>query len=426
MKYIIWGAGRRGKWAIQFLGEEKVLAFIDGNSDRIGQNFCGKKIISWETAQKIYKDYIVIISSLEGSEEIQVYLESEHFYRFFKLDDLPMNLPCDERDEFSVVLSYDKQKKYGFLETNLFSIYLYEKMRETGTVVNIALQNGIYPDLEQLLKENIRFSAIEKVITESDEIIISNEDKQSVGQVKYVMAEDFVMENMLPTRKELLKFKNVHSGKRCFIVATGPSLRVEDLDKLHQNGDICISMNRIFNIFDRTQWRPDYYMVGDTEMIEDMSKEIADLKLQHKFVANEPKSYWNNHAREDSIPYKILLRGFIEKMPYFSECIESGISHGATVTYLCIHLAVYLGFAEIYLLGVDFNYTKNVYDPQNHFEGCDTPQNRIRLNTVYPERTLLAYQAANKYCKEHEIKICNATRGGKLEEFERVNFDSLF
>ena len=132
MKYIIWGAGRRGKWAIQFLGEEKVLAFIDGNSDRIGQNFCGKKIISWETAQKIYKDYIVIISSLEGSEEIQVYLESEHFYRFFKLDDLPMNLPCDERDEFSVVLSYDKQKKYGFLETNLFSIYLYEKMRETA------------------------------------------------------------------------------------------------------------------------------------------------------------------------------------------------------------------------------------------------------------------------------------------------------
>ena len=85
-----------------------------------------------------------------------------------------------------------------------------------------------------------------------------------------------------------------------------------------------------------------------------------------------------------------------------------------------------MGFAEIFLLGVDFNYTKNVYDHQNHFEGCDTPQNRIRLNTVYPERTLLAYQAANKYCKEHEIKICNATRGGKLEEFERVNFDSLF
>ena len=85
-----------------------------------------------------------------------------------------------------------------------------------------------------------------------------------------------------------------------------------------------------------------------------------------------------------------------------------------------------MGFSEIYLLGVDFNYTKNVYDPKNHFEGCDTPQNRIRLNTVYPERTLLAYQTANKFCKEHSIKICNATRGGKLEVFERVEFDSLF
>ena len=50
MKYIIWGAGRRGKWAIQFLGEENVLAFIDGNEKRIGQDFCCKKIISLKTA----------------------------------------------------------------------------------------------------------------------------------------------------------------------------------------------------------------------------------------------------------------------------------------------------------------------------------------------------------------------------------------
>lgn len=38
----------------------------------------------------------------------------------------------------------------------------------------------------------------------------------------------------------------------------------------------------------------------------------------------------------------------------------------------------------------------------------------------------LAYKAARKYADAHGIKIYNATRGGKLEVFERVDFDSLF
>ena len=101
---------------------------------------------------------------------------------------------------------------------------------------------------------------------------------------KSITADDFTIKNLLPVKQELLKFKDIHKGKRCFIVATGPSLRVQDLDKLHENGEICISMNRIFNIFDKTQWRPDYYMIGDMEMIEDLSEQIADLKLPYKLL----------------------------------------------------------------------------------------------------------------------------------------------
>ena len=36
------------------------------------------------------------------------------------------------------------------------------------------------------------------------------------------------------------------------------------------------------------------------------------------------------------------------------------------------------------------------------------------------------YMCAKEYAERHEIKIYNATRGGKLEVFERVDFDSLF
>ncbi len=33
--------------------------------------------------------------------------------------------------------------------------------------------------------------------------------------------------------------------------------------------------------------------------------------------------------------------------------------------------------------------------------------------------------AAKNYADSHGIKILNATRGGKLEVFERVNFDEI-
>jgi len=38
----------------------------------------------------------------------------------------------------------------------------------------------------------------------------------------------------------------------------------------------------------------------------------------------------------------------------------------------------------------------------------------------------MAFEKAKEYADGHGIKIYNATRGGKLEVFERVNFDDLF
>ena len=36
------------------------------------------------------------------------------------------------------------------------------------------------------------------------------------------------------------------------------------------------------------------------------------------------------------------------------------------------------------------------------------------------------YECANRFAQEHGVKIYNATRGGYLEVFERINFESVF
>lgn len=424
MRYVIWGAGKRGKWVMHFLGEENVMAFVDSYK---ADCYLGKPIITFEKVKEEYKDCLLIITPLEGSALIERQLIAADFHAYMKLDDCPMAVPCDEQERFSFELSYDKSMCYGLVGVNIFSLWLYDNMKKSDTNVHIQITQELDQEIRCLVQKEINFIDEEQLREVSDLIIVSDGSLNgSEHGTKYISADEFIMKNLSYSSKEILKYQGIHKGERCFIVATGPSLTPNDLDVLHRENEICISMNRIFHIFDRTDWRPNYYMVGDREMIEDMSDEIAQLQLGCKFVSTVPEKYWRNLKSSGSIPYRMLLRGFRDQIPAFCPHIEKGMYHGTTVTYLCMQLAVYMGFKEIYLLGVDFNYTSNVYDPQNHFEGCDTPQNQIRLNPIYPERTLLAYQSAKNYCEQHGIKMCNATRGGKLEIFDRVDFDTLF
>ena len=93
-----------------------------------------------------------------------------------------------------------------------------------------------------------------------------------------------------------------------------------------------------------------------------------------------------------------------------------------------------MGFKEIYLLGIDHNFAiqrkRNgeiiTNDIQNHFSAeYDSSKNRHFIEMDIDLATS-AYECARVYAEKNNIKIKNATRGGNLEVFERVDFDSLF
>lgn len=95
-----------------------------------------------------------------------------------------------------------------------------------------------------------------------------------------------------------------------------------------------------------------------------------------------------------------------------------------------------MGFEEIYLLGVDHSYRVTIdidgnvvtdLKQQDYF--CDGYDNDIRDVVIHDMgNNTRAYIDAKKYCESTNgrVKIFNATRGGKLEVFQRVDFDSLF
>ena len=59
-------------------------------------------------------------------------------------------------------------------------------------------------------------------------------------------------------REKIRTFNNLHQNQRCFIVANGPSLAKTDLQLLED--EITFGLNRIYLYFDKTSFRPSYYL----------------------------------------------------------------------------------------------------------------------------------------------------------------------
>lgn len=228
----------------------------------------------------------------------------------------------------------------------------------------------------------------------------------------------------------LSSLKNIHLNHRCFIIGNGPSLTTNDLNYL--KNEITFAFNRIYYVFDRTEWRPTYYFSEDDKTIFKSKDEINNLRIEKKFFpVNFPRDY-NIHFEDSN--YYIFKFGDRNIEPKFSVDIVRGIYWGNTVAYTAIQMAVYMGIKEIFLLGIDHNFSKMMNDKgeivldksvKDYFtEEYNADKDDLYIPNV--EVSTRAFAAAKKYADKNNLKIYNATRGGKLEIFERVDFDNLF
>lgn len=236
--------------------------------------------------------------------------------------------------------------------------------------------------------------------------------------------------------KRLIAFKNKHRGERVFIIGNGPSLNKCDLSLL--GNEYSFGVNSIFL---KDGFMPTYYVVEDTFVAEDRHKEIHALRGTTKFFGNylrycipeSPETVWMN-VRADY--------GNYPNFPNFSKNAARELWVGGTVIYLCLQLAYFMGFSEVDLIGIDHSYTiptdaeisnvretgadilSNSGDP-NHFHP-DYFGKGYRWHDPKVDRMERAYVRALQAFGADGRIIRNATVGGKLEVFERVNYKDLF
>lgn len=229
------------------------------------------------------------------------------------------------------------------------------------------------------------------------------------------------------------ELKNKFEGKDCYIIGNGPSLKIKDLEMLR--GKYTFAANRIYTLFDKTNWRPTFYTCVDPEAYKLFGPELMNMEAEYVFLDVTAKKYVGNEKKENLYYIyqysEFTLNRWDSTNPFINEDVSKFVSLGMTVTFVAMQLAIYMGFKRIYLLGVDHNYAKQVSragvvtedkSKATYGEGIiDTG-----IGIQYTDTTTEAYEKAQQYCQTHDVKIYNATRGGKLEIFPRVSLEDSF
>jgi hypothetical protein len=237
-------------------------------------------------------------------------------------------------------------------------------------------------------------------------------------------------------QRRLAQLKDRHLGQRCFIIGNGPSLLVQDLDRLKK--EITFASNRIYLAFDQTGWRPTYYTVIDILVAEQYAQTISTLPLK-KILSSDIRfamPFVKDVTWVHSLDNPTIEDDKVN--PLFSHNLRMGAYGGWTVIYLQLQIAFYMGIREVYLLGVDFNYEiptpsgeMSIHGPvikqqgqQNHFHP-DYRKPGERWTMPRPDIQYRAFLSAKKAFELQGGKIYNASRTTFLDVYSLVDFDEI-
>ncbi|RJP55578.1 MAG: DUF115 domain-containing protein [Anaerolineaceae bacterium] len=237
-----------------------------------------------------------------------------------------------------------------------------------------------------------------------------------------------------PWRREsilrLAALKDKHKGQRAFIIGNGPSLKQTDLTKL--KNEFTFGMNRIYLMFPELGFTTSCLVSINDLVIEQCAEEMAALDLP-KFLA------WRSHVHFKNLPPTTnhQLPTFLYTTytgPRFTRDVRGRVWEGATVTNVALQLAFHMGFEQVILVGVDHNFAskgdanKTVVsdgDDPNHFSAAYFGKG-FRWQLPDLDTSEIGYRFARQAYESAGREVLDATVGGKLTIFPKVDYNSLF
>jgi hypothetical protein len=200
--------------------------------------------------------------------------------------------------------------------------------------------------------------------------------------------------------QQLARFKGLHHDQRCFIIGNGPSLKHTDVSKL--KNEATFGMNRAYLAFPQWGFHTSYFISINDLVIQQTAGDIRALPMP-KFLA------W--HARQfiQPAPDTVFLHTTYTG-PKFARDARRRLWEGATVTYVALQLAFFMGFEEVILIGVD-----------HEFATKGQPNTTVISQGDDPDHFDAGY-----FGESAGRRVLDATIDGKLTVFPKVDYNSLF
>jgi hypothetical protein len=235
-----------------------------------------------------------------------------------------------------------------------------------------------------------------------------------------------------PWRRESIRrlaaLKDIHKGQRAFIIGNGPSLRQTDLTKL--KNEFTFGMNRIYLLFPELGFNTTYFCSINDLVIEQFSADILALPMP-KFLAWRSHHHFNPKLPINQLPTFIYTT---YTGPRFSSDVRGRVWEGATVTNLALQVAFHMGFEKVILIGVDHNFTSKGEANKIVVSQGDDPNHvspnyfgkGIKWQLPDLDTSEIGYAFARDAYQKAGRKVLDATVGGKLTIFPKVDYNSLF
>jgi hypothetical protein len=234
------------------------------------------------------------------------------------------------------------------------------------------------------------------------------------------------------------KYKNVHEGKRAFLIANGPSLNQTNLDLIEN--EISFAMNRISLKYDQTSWRPTYYLFSSTNVTpsKPWSQEWQS-SVRQAIAENRTTSFVAERFRRYIDPLSECSRvewfdSMSERKPdkfgnihpsCFSTNVVERIDKTGTTMNLALQLCFHMGISEIVFVGADLGWTRD--------EGTNNDPNHFSKNYVAeitkPEKAnnqmRNVHSLSGLHFKMHkpDTKIYNASKRTVLDVYPIIDFE---
>ncbi|MFW6145873.1 MAG: hypothetical protein ACOC7R_00910 [Planctomycetota bacterium] len=242
-----------------------------------------------------------------------------------------------------------------------------------------------------------------------------------------------------------------HAGRRCFILATGPSIRTQDLSPLAD--ELCIAVSHFFLHPDIRRIRPAYHVLAPYHPPFDF--DALDTVFDGFDAHYDDKVCFIFGHR----PYEYSVWDYLRQYPRRRRAHQYFIDYGRseqlldanhtrpavwdltarpfeprTVLYVAIQAAASMGCREIVLLGCDHDYLADMTRVTNHhfYREEDGVSDVEHLSGFTTERWFeeyhfrwRQYRLMRRALAARGITITNATVGGMLDVFPRADLADL-